>query len=218
MITIVSTKILSKKHISNFSKNNIKVLNYGFIKIKSINFSSNLIYKNIIFTSKNAVKSVLQLNKISIKTPVFCVGKKTKNLLEKNNFNVVLYKDYAKDLGVEIVKNHKNNSFTFFCGNLRKETLPNKLKEHNITFNEIKVYETLLKPHIIKEPANAILFFSPSAVESYLILNTIKNEVCFCIGKTTAQVLENKKIKNIIIAKKPSVENVINKVINYYNN
>jgi len=40
---------------------------------------------------------------------------------------------------------------------------------------------------------DGILFFSPSAVESYLKSNTIKDEMCFCIGETTAEALENKK-------------------------
>ena len=65
---------------------------------------------------------------------------------------------------------------------------------------------------------DGILFFSPSAVESYLKLNAIKEEMCFCIGETTAESLENKKVKKIIIAEKPSVENVIYEVIEYYNN
>jgi uroporphyrinogen-III synthase len=47
-------------------------------------------------------------------------------------------------------------------------------------------------------------------------MNTIKDEMCFCIGETTGESLENKKIKNIIIADKPSVENVISDVLEYY--
>lgn len=76
---------------------------------------------------------------------------------------------------------------------------------------------TLLQKKNTKK-IDGILFFSPSAVESYLKLNTIKDEMCFCIGETTAEALENKKIKNIIIAVKPSVENVIDEVIEYYTN
>jgi uroporphyrinogen-III synthase len=53
-------------------------------------------------------------------------------------------------------------------------------------------------------------------VESYFKLNAIKNETCFCIGETTAEALENKKVKNIIIAEKPSVDSVIAQVIEYY--
>ena len=63
---------------------------------------------------------------------------------------------------------------------------------------------------------DGILFFSPSGVESYFKLNSIKDETCFCIGETTAEALENKKVKNIIISEKPSVESVITQVIEYY--
>ena len=60
------------------------------------------------------------------------------------------------------------------------------------------------------------MFFSPSAVESYLKLNDIKDEVCFCIGESTSEALEAKNIQKIIIAEKPTVENVINEVIEHY--
>ena len=85
-------------------------------------------------------------------------------------------------------------------------------------FNEIEVYETNITSKKVTHKLDGILFFSPSAVESYLKLNTIKDEMCFCIGETTAEALENKKVKNIIIADKPSVEDVIYEVIEYYNN
>jgi uroporphyrinogen-III synthase len=99
---------------------------------------------------------------------------------------------------------------------LRRAILPDTLKENGITFNEIEVYETNITSKKIKSKLDGILFFSPSGVESYLKLNTIKDEMCFCIGETTAESLENKKIKNIIIADKPSVENVISDVLEYY--
>ena len=63
---------------------------------------------------------------------------------------------------------------------------------------------------------DGILFFSPSAVESYLKQNTIKNEICFCIGKTTAETLEKKHKKNIVIAEQPTIDDVIAAVIEYY--
>jgi uroporphyrinogen-III synthase len=111
---------------------------------------------------------------------------------------------------------YSKESYTFFCGNLRRAILPNTLKENGITFNETEVYETNLTSKKITNKVDGILFFSPSAVESYLKLNTIKDETCFCIGETTAEALQNKKVKNIIIADKPSVENVIAEVLEYY--
>jgi uroporphyrinogen-III synthase len=51
--------------------------------------------------------------------------------------------DYASELA-EIILIY-NESFTFFR-KLRKETLPQALKEGGIKFNEIEVYQTALAP------------------------------------------------------------------------
>jgi uroporphyrinogen-III synthase len=52
---------------------------------------------------------------------------KTKELLEANGFTVDVYLDYASELA-EIITLIYNKEFTF-SGNLRKETLPQALKE-----------------------------------------------------------------------------------------
>jgi uroporphyrinogen-III synthase len=62
---------------------------------------------------------------------------------------------------------------------------------------------------------DSILFFSPSGVSSYVKKNSITDEICFCIGNTTAKAVE-KYSKNIVIANQPTVENVIIQCINYY--
>ena len=77
---------------------------------------------------------------------MFCVGLKTKALLEENGFNVVAYTGYAADLAEIITLIYSTEKYTFFSGNMRRDTLPNALKESNIVFNEIEVYETTLTP------------------------------------------------------------------------
>jgi uroporphyrinogen-III synthase len=128
---------------------------------------------------------------------------------------MAVYVDYASDLAEIITLIYSNESYTFFSGNLRKETVPKALKEAKVNFNEIQVYETTLTPQKIKKAVDGILFFSPSAVESFLAANKIKNEICFCIGNTTAEALD-KITRNIIVADQPSVENVIEDVIEEY--
>ena len=216
-IQILSTKILTEIQKKALLDANFSVIDADFIQTKSQDFELNEIQDNLIFTSQNAAQSVLlhpKSNELKSKN-VFCVGLKTKALLEENGFNVIVYVDYASDLAEIITLIYSNESYTFFSGNLRKETLPKALKEAKITFNEIQVYETTLTPQKIKSPLEAILFFSPSGVESYLKENTIKKELCFCIGETTAEALVTKS-KNILIAAQPSVENVIEDVIEEY--
>ena len=242
-INILSTKKLLPNQKQLLLDANFEVIDEDFIQTKTINFEFSSfggvsegrggikINQNLIFTSQNSVQSILNHPKVAdLKSKnVFSVGMKTKDLLTQNGFNVVAYTGYASDLAEIISLIYNKESFTFFSGNLRRDILPDTLKENQITFNEIKVYETDLTPKkatpSIGKPLkgkenrfDGILFFSPSAVESYLKLNTIKNEICFCIGETTAEVLQDKKTQNILIANKPTVENVINELIEYYNN
>jgi uroporphyrinogen-III synthase len=215
-------KILSTKTLSNIQKEalvnaDFNVIEADFIKTEHQDFDLKNIKDNLIFTSQNAVHSILQHPKCEeLKAKnVFCVGLKTKILLSDNGFNVDVYTGYASDLAEIITLIHGSDSFTFFSGNIRREILPQALKEGNVDFNEIKVYETTLTPQKIKDSVEAILFFSPSGVESYLKDNTIKKETCFCIGETTAEALD-KITKNILIAENPTIEDVIEECINEY--
>ena len=217
MIQILSTKTLLDNQREALTNANLNVVEVDFIETKSQAFELNGINDNLIFTSQNALQSfLLDPKSEDLKTKnVFCVGLKTKILLSENGFNVIAYTGYAEDLAEIITLIYANESYTFFSGNLRRETLPQALKEAKIKFNEIQVYETKLTPQKIKTPVDAILFFSPSGIESYLKENKIKNETCFCIGTTTSSALEG-ITKNIIIADQPTIEDVIEEVIAEY--
>ncbi len=220
---ILSTKSLFPEQKQILLDANMAVDDFDFIATNAKKFELDQVYDNLIFTSKNTVQAVLQhpnFDQLKSKK-VFAVGMKTKSLLTENGFNVVAYTGYAADLAEIISLVYSKESYTFFCGNLRRDELPNTLKENGILFNEIETYETALTPQKIKQQPDGILFFSPSAVESYLKLNSINDELCFCIGETTAEALVPKlrenKIKNRIIAEKPAIEQLIQEVIAYYN-
>ncbi|MDR7369872.1 uroporphyrinogen-III synthase [Flavobacterium aquidurense] len=216
-IQILSTKKLTSEQKQALTDANFDVIDADFIQTQNKSFELKDLNENLIFTSQNAVHSILSHTKAEeLKSKnVFCVGLKTKILLSENGFNVVAYTGYASDLAEIITLIYRSESFTFFSGNLRRETLPKALKDADVKFNEIQVYDTSLTPQKIKTAVDAILFFSPSGVESYLKDNTIKKETCFCIGETTADAL-HKITKNIIIADQPTVEDVIEDVIEEY--
>ena len=222
-IYILSTKTLLPQQKQILLDANMAVDDFDFIATNAKKFELDQVYDNLIFTSQNAVQAVLQHpNCDQLKSKkVFAVGMKTKSLLTENGFNVVAYTGYAADLAEIISLVYSKESYTFFCGNLRRDELPNTLKENGILFNEIETYETALTPQKIKQQPDGILFFSPSAVESYLKLNSINDELCFCIGETTAEALVPKlrenKTKNRIIAGKATVEQLIHDVITYCN-
>lgn len=214
---ILSTKKLLPNQRALLLHAGFRLIEADFIKIEYRNTDLSHVLDHIIFTSKNAVKSVLQhKNSAGLKNkPCFCVGKKTARLLEQNGFKVIMQKNYAKELAAEILRDYAHYGFTFFCGNLRKDDLPEALSEHHVRFNEIEAYTTLMTPRKITSPLDGILFFSPSGVESYLAENSITDEVCLCIGTTTARSLEG-VAKNIVIARAPEVESVIAGTAKYF--
>jgi uroporphyrinogen-III synthase len=217
-ICIVSTKKLSERQKQQLLSANFSVFEEDFITIQNKDFEIYSTNDYLIFTSQNAVESVLRNKKKEIKSKkCFCVGEKTKSFLEENSFEVIEYSEYAAELASIICNQYYKNSFTFFCGTIRRDFLPDALRLVNITLDEVEVYETILTPHKIDFIPNGILFFSPSGVQSFLQENKIENEICFCIGNTTAEALRY-ITKNVIIAHQPTVESVVMKCIENYKN
>jgi len=210
MRTVLSTKVLSHSQKELFLNSGIGLVEYNALKFNFLEVDIPQHITHLIFTSKNAVRAYLgqspQLQ--GSKHKVFCVGEKTKKLLEENGLKVVKMAENASELARFIEKQHKKEHFLFICGNRRREELPSILIKNNIRYDEIEVYQTELVPKKFNRPFDGILFFSPSGIKSYLLENKIEDNWLFCIGHTTAQ--EAKKYSDkLIIAKRPTVENVL---------
>ncbi|CCG52135.1 Uroporphyrinogen-III synthase [Flavobacterium indicum GPTSA100-9 = DSM 17447] len=214
-IGILSTKKLASNQKQYLLNAGFLVIDEDFITTKAISFEIQSLNDILIFTSQNAVQNVLQHKNELIDKPAICVGEKTKQLLENNGFNVLNSLADANQLIQVFEKEYIGTSVTFFCGKSRLNTIPDFLSKKNIQHEIIEVYETIETPIKIRTKMNGLLFFSPSGVSSFAKENTISNEMCFCIGTTTAKAVE-KYSKNIIVANQPSVENVIIQCINYY--
>lgn len=210
MPTVLSTKKLTESQRSLLLQAGIGLVEYDAITIDPVDFEVKTKIENAIITSQNAVKVVLDKH-IQIEN-CFCVGEKTKSLLEENGYKVKVMTNYGKELAEIIVKEFAEAEFTFFCGNLRRDELPELLLENNVSFTEIEVYNTVLKPKKIERTFDGVLFFSPSAVESFTKENRLENTTAFCIGITTATEAE-KHTNKIVIANKPTIENVIVQVV-----
>ncbi|MDO4881289.1 MAG: uroporphyrinogen-III synthase [Capnocytophaga sp.] len=215
---ILSTKQLSEKQKEIFTLEGFEVVDMNFIEISPIPFKEEIISDLYIFTSKNAVEIVEKNNfyKNLVNKKAICVGEKTKQFLEKNNWQVIDYEHYAYNLGQKIIEKYHSFTFTFFCGELRRDTLPNLLTKNNIKYKEINLYKTIFIPKKMEYSFDAILFFSPSGVQSFLEQNIFNNEKIFCIGSTTAQTLPADT--PCVIAEKPTTESIIKKCITYLKN
>ncbi|AEM70530.1 Uroporphyrinogen III synthase HEM4 [Allomuricauda ruestringensis DSM 13258] len=210
MKTVLSTKILTAPQKELFLNSGLGLVEYDALKIEALDVKIPFNYTNYIYTSKNAVKVFLNQSEGMDKSELraYCVGEKTKALLEENGVKVVKMAEYASELGEILIKNHKNEAFVFLCGNKRRNDLPDTLTKNNVQYKELEVYHTHLNPRAFERNFDGILFFSPSGIRSYLLENSIGNSTLFCIGETTAAEAQ-KHSKNIITANKPTVENVL---------
>ncbi len=215
MPTVLSTKKLALNQKELLLNSRIGLVEYDAITIKFIDFKlEDSKIGNAIFTSKNALKAIEGKN-IEVEN-CFCVGEKTAAYAETRGLKISARADNAKELALQIVKEHAQKEFHFFSGNKRRNELPEILKENNINYIETRVYETSLNPRKFESEFDGILFFSPSGVKSFTEKNPL-NTTVFCIGETTA--LEARKhTDKIIVASKPAIENVIAKVVSNLKN
>ncbi len=220
-IQVYSTKYLSKDQALSLSSE-IGASMSDFISIKYNRIKLNILkdpIKNVIFTSQNAVESLLynfDASKFDF-TNIYCVGRRTKRLIENNIGKVVHVESSAKKLANYLSTYLKDKNCTFFCGNKRRDDLPEILSKQNIEVNEVECYSTILSSKKIEDEFKGILFYSPSGIESFLIENKANDRIAFCIGETSANEAR-KYFKTVIVSKTSTVNSVLSSVNDYYQN
>jgi hydroxymethylbilane synthase len=218
-VNIYSTKNLSIDQVNSISSH-IGSSMSDFITTRSNRLKPVIVkkpIKNVIFTSQNAVEALLE-NFIPMEldfTNIYCVGKRTKRLIEKKIGKVAQDENSAEKLANYLVENIKDDEVTFFCGNKKRDELSTILGENNIKVNEVECYQTILTPRKIEIKFNGILFFSPTGIESFLKENKATDIVAFCIGETTATEAR-KYFKNVIVSKVSTVESVLQSANEYF--
>lgn len=218
-VNIVSTRVLANDIVGSLNRERVNLIQKDFIKTKPLSFNKQdlLTNTNWIVTSKTALKIILNTYSIDELKPVnfFSVGKQTTNLILEKHLKVKEWANYSEDLAKKIKKNHHTKHFFFVGGEMRRGELNNYLKDHDIQLAEWIVYTTTLSPNEINEPIDGLMFFSPSAVQSFIKMNSISNQQLFCIGNTTANEAQ-KYSQNIQIPTEQTFKSVIELVNTYY--
>lgn len=197
----------------------VKVESTDFIKI-SLNrihprFFKNEI-QNVVITSKNAVESLItNYSAIELQFKnIYCVGRRTKKLVESKIGKVKHAENSAKKLAEYLVDFMEGTEVTYFCSDLRLDDLPSILEKNNIKVTEIEAYQTKYDGITVDDSVEGVMFYSPSTVESFIQKNS-SDVIAFCIGETTAKEAK-KHFKDVRIAKVPTVESVIELVNEHY--
>lgn len=215
---VFSTKSLSVSQTKLFH-NNIASKSSDFIKVRSNRIAPKVVkeaIENVIITSKNGVEALLDnftKDELNFKN-IFCVGRRTKKLIQQKIGPINHAEKNAEKLAEYLSKEMKGNSVTYFCSDLRLDTLTKILTENEIIVNEVEAYKTMYSPEVVSEKIVGVLFYSPSTIESYLQKNTT-DTVAFCIGESTAKEAR-KHFNTVKVAKVPTVESVIELVNLYY--
>jgi uroporphyrinogen-III synthase len=162
-----------------------------------------------IFTSQNAVKNrSFDKLRTNFSGTIYASGKQTANALKEKGFEPKSGNSETALSLAETIAEDGIKSALFFCGNIRRNELPKYLAKKSIQLKEQVVYHTLLEPKIIPaQKGDALFFMSPSAVESFAMINPFSTEIdYYSIGETTANALRKKGVRKINTAAEASFE------------
>jgi uroporphyrinogen-III synthase len=166
----------------------------------------------------NAVTAVAAVPHDSINWTIYSIGQTTAALITQLFQNPIAGTAADAAALADVIIQDGIKAVYFFCGNMRREVLPEKLRSANIPVTEIVVYETKEVPHAVSKKYDAILFYSPSAVHSFFSVNNVTSKtILFAIGNTTAETIKHYTGNSIYTAASPGKEDLVRELMHYIN-
>jgi uroporphyrinogen-III synthase len=206
------TKSLNERQRSYAQNVGLQIKEVALTKIHHIDFPKEIPEAEAwIFTSQNAVKNILRLAQYdngNFSATVYASGKQTAKALQEKGFTTKSGADETALSLAETITEDGIRSALFFCGNMRRNELPEYLAKKGVQLKEEVVYHTLLEPKMIPtQKGDALFFMSPSAVEAFAMINDFSTEIdYYSIGETTANALRKKGIQKSYTAAEASLE------------
>jgi uroporphyrinogen-III synthase len=231
---VLSTKKLGPSLIEKARENDIEIIEQEFISIqriwnketheKILAFPKQGLYTAAI-TSANAV-SVLNDYMLAdddchiIAWNFYCLQGRTKQAIQTAPLldNTVIAGEAANAflLADEIISKGIKE-IIFFCGDKRRDDLPSKLREAEVNVHEVMLYETIRTPVAVGNDFDAILFFSPTGVQSFFAVNELmQGVVCFAIGPTTSNNIKSFTTNPVVSSVIPDPKVIIDEVIEHF--
>jgi len=173
-----------------------------------------------IFTSSNGVLALKQLVKAGLnvrpETRVFAVGHKTADALAELDIEATVppMQD-SEHLAKLIIREGKIDSVIYFHGNLSRTGMTETLREKGIEVIGLEVYKTIINEiHMPGKPVDAIVFYSPSAVEALKRGSGFSSTMppIFAIGPTTAEAVRQASGRQVYVAEEPDTKILLRKI------
>jgi len=173
------------------------------------------------FTSKNGVfafQRFLGSGKTPIKkVPVYAVGHKTAEPFEGTGIEAIVPEQedgigLAKKITFDFLNTPELRDATVlhFCGDKRRDEFRQFLEESDINVRDVVVYQTILqRMNLQVQQYDAILFYSPSAVQAYRNsggFKTLPPAELFAIGYTTAEELSIESDRHVHVSPVPDTK------------
>lgn len=227
-ITILCTRPLTESLLTEALEKGIAIEEISFIETTAIDsLPIRTEIKNIAkeittvaFTSMNAVEAVAVILKDQpTDWIIYCIGTTTHQLVKKyfGAEHIAGTANSAAELALLIATDKSIKKVDFFCGDQRRDELPDILRSNRVEVNELVIYNTVTIPHIISKTYDGILFFSPSGVHSFFENNTLPPAtILFAIGSTTGNEIKKFTSNKIVLSDVPGKENLVKKMITYF--
>lgn len=222
-------KVLFTTTLSDSQKSEVKSNYFTFESIPFISFEyfqyelwkSQLPenYDTWVFTSKRAVKALKPaINSLSIPEHIFAVGEKTAEKLQNLSLSPKVPDEYNLISLANLMDTFDLKNIIHFCGNLKTDNLADLLADKSVNLNSIEVYQTKYAPKKIDASKYAaVVFMSPSSVESFHQENTLsKQSAVFCIGPSTAKALDENGVLNYKVSEKSTLKSLAESLNNHF--
>ena len=200
---ILSTKILPEELSNRVIAAGYELVESDFIGITRKAHAS-ISNDVVMISSKNALEG-LDLKDRTI----FCVGAKTSKAIEKNGGEVSKVFENSAAMAEFVAGNY--DKATFVCGSRRMPDVESSFDALGKELEILEAYDTELTPTQVEGEFDAVLFYSPSTVESFYSCNTHKG-IAVCIGETT----KSEALKHgdkIVVSDNTSIESVVTTAI-----
>ncbi|MBE7172997.1 MAG: uroporphyrinogen-III synthase [Williamsia sp.] len=173
----------------------------------------------IAITSINAAKAVAAfLESGTVAWKIFTIGTATRDFISAffGSNHIAGVAEHAAALGDLILRAGVKELY-FFCGDQRRDELPQKLADAQVQVHELVVYNSIYTAEKIEKYYDGILFFSPGAVQSFFSVNLLPPAtVLFAIGATTAESIHTHSSNPVVVAEQPAAAALIDKMIAYF--
>jgi len=217
MVSILSTKILEDAVYERLLAAGHALTHYNALEAEHFPFSS-APYPVYVCSSQNAVAALKEYwhrqdEKILLNAQWFCVGEQTANALADLGIKVTAQAENAAALIEDHLKPLQTKPL-WLTGVRKTAALEHFIREKGCDYMDC--YMTRAVEKTFSNTFDAVLFFSPSGIDSYLKYNALSDStLACCIGETTAEAVKAHS-SNLLVSKKAGAMHLAVEVINHF--